>query len=64
MTMTACDKEVSQEEYTEYKPVGEEIAGEVMSEIAGLMPGDLSGIAKWSQSMAQRAIRLAYEFPN
>lgn len=63
-TMTACDKEVSQEEYTEYKPVGEEIAGEVMSEIAGLMPGDLSGIAKWSQSMAQRAIMLAYEFPN
>lgn len=63
-TMTACDNEVPKEAYSMNKPIGENVAGVVMSEMARLMPGDLSQIAKWSQAMAQRARTLAYEFPN
>ena len=63
-TMTACDSPVSEENLALHTPSGLIPAQEIMHHMASLSPAELSSIAKFSGTMAVKAIRLAMEFPN
>ena len=63
-TMTACDSPLSEENLALHTPSGLIPAEEIMHHMASLSPAELSSIAKFSGTMAVKAIRLAMEFPN
>lgn len=63
-TMADCEHDFSHEEFEKFRPVGEETADRVMSDILELSVPDLALAVKVSQPMAARIRSMAYEFPH
>lgn len=63
-TMQMREVEVSHECYEAHKPVGEDVASEIMDGVRDMSVGELASVVKISQVMASRLKEMAYEFPN
>lgn len=63
-TMETREKDISAENYEAHKPVGEDVAEEVMGLVATMPVADIATEVKVSNSMAMKISRMAYEFPN
>lgn len=60
-TMTSCDLPVRDNSRL---PEGENVAAEIMARVASMTVPQFAELARFSPTMAAKAITLAYEFPN
>ncbi|MDE5869536.1 MAG: YaaA family protein [Muribaculaceae bacterium] len=63
-TMTACDKVVTPEEFSEHRPLFDPLAANIMSRLEDKSIAELSNIIGISISLARQMKTMIYEFPN
>ncbi len=63
-TMTACDRVVTREEFSEHRPLFDALANNIMAGLQDKSVEEIATVVGISQSLARQMKTMVYEFPN